>query len=119
MRSILVSFVVLLLTACTGWPGPGDYKAMPASRELIEGFDHASPNPLGTAADAREIKKAILDTDTDMTVTEVRWLSPIEVIVDANDLKPGVGGGLYYYIDIHKGGSGWQCDIPCWYRSAD
>jgi hypothetical protein len=41
------------------------------------------------------------------------------VIVAANDLKPGVLGGDYYYVPVSKGADGWQADQRRLYGTDD
>ena len=108
MRYLLAVPVVLLLTAC--WPGPGDYAAMPASEELIERYNHASKKQLGSSVDDNEIRKAIANEPS--AIDEIRWVSPVEVIVSASASKLGGPGVDHFYIEVHKGGSGWQRDAP-------
>ena len=90
---------------------------MPAGDDLKERFQHASKKPLGTEDDVREVKR--IATASGLQIDQILWVSPTEVIVSADDRPPGGFGTNAYLIDIHKGGSGWQSEPPCFYGKVD
>jgi hypothetical protein len=119
MRMALLTLAALTVVGCSGWPFPGDSAEMPADSAMIHRFETASKKLLGSASDVQGIHQTIGRAYPDLKITEIRWISRTQAIVAANDLKPGVLGGDYYYVPVSKGADGWQADQRRLYGTDD
>jgi hypothetical protein len=74
-------------------------------------WDAASKKRLGSAQDEAEIRRVLHDAHPEMSVTELRWLSPTEAMAYTESGKngpPGWMGYASYYCAFQKKKGQWR-----------
>ncbi|MCE0483794.1 MAG: hypothetical protein LV479_06105 [Methylacidiphilales bacterium] len=74
---------------------------------IKKNFNAAARVKMGTYQDMREITAAIKRDDANMTVIEIRWLTPNDVVVQAAWRKESSPAGIYYYT-LRNENTGWR-----------
>jgi len=99
----LLVVAATILTACASerWPVPADGQWASDFPVVEKRYKAAAKNSLGTAQDLAEIENRVRQEP--LHVREIRWLSPTEVMVDA-DWGRGLGYEEYYCVLEKKAG---------------
>jgi hypothetical protein len=100
--------VLLFLTACAGLrESGGQGQPLAITDETDHRFASASSQPLGTQDDVAEIRRVIANRHSEMTIVEIKWLSPTKVLVDIDCNRNTSVGYEAYICTLKKRNGAW------------
>jgi hypothetical protein len=111
MRLVMLLAISFLLMSCARWPSQPDGADVGTYPMVESRWDAASKKRLGSAQDEAEIRRVLHDAHPEMSVTELRWLSPTEAMAYTESGKngpPGWMGYASYYCAFQKKKGQWR-----------
>ncbi len=109
MRALAIFLTALALCSCGSdrWPGHGGDRSAYDYPVIGQRWNSASEKSLGTKQDVAQICQVIGQAQPEMRVLEIRWLSPTEVIVFADQNTGATLGEESFYCALEKKNRRW------------